>query len=206
MSNIKVQGNVSGTGSLTIAAPNTNTDRTLSLPDESGTLLSSGGPISGTTGTFTGLMDISAAGAGQIKFPATQNASSNGNTLDDYEEGTFTATFVNGTFTYGAQTGNYIKIGKFVFVQVFIGWSAKSGSGQLAITLPFTVSTSRTAGAFGYCAGLGTGAAMLQVAGGNTNVVSIIYMNAGGTSSGVDVSGISGSGELQFTTSYITSS
>lgn len=45
MSNIKVQGNVSGTGSLTIAAPNTNTDRTLTLPDESGTVLTSASPV-----------------------------------------------------------------------------------------------------------------------------------------------------------------
>ena len=45
MSNVKIQGNASGTGSLTIAAPNTNTDRTLTLPDESGTLLSSASPV-----------------------------------------------------------------------------------------------------------------------------------------------------------------
>ena len=45
MANVKIQGNVSGTGSLTIAAPNTNTDRTLTLPDESGTLLSSASPV-----------------------------------------------------------------------------------------------------------------------------------------------------------------
>ena len=40
MSNVKVQGNALGTGTLTIAAPNTNSDRTLTLPDNSGTLLS----------------------------------------------------------------------------------------------------------------------------------------------------------------------
>lgn len=45
MSNVKIQGNVSGTGSLTIAAPNTNTDRTLTLPDESGTVLTSASPV-----------------------------------------------------------------------------------------------------------------------------------------------------------------
>ena len=31
------------------------------------------------------------ASGGQFKFPASQNASTNANTLDDYEEGTFTA-------------------------------------------------------------------------------------------------------------------
>lgn len=54
MSLVKIQGNASGTGILTIAAPNTNTDRTLTLPDATGTVQVSGNPISGTTGTFSG--------------------------------------------------------------------------------------------------------------------------------------------------------
>lgn len=40
MSKITLSGNASGTGTLTIASPNTNTDRTLTLPDNSGVLLS----------------------------------------------------------------------------------------------------------------------------------------------------------------------
>ena len=39
MSNVKIEGNASGTGTLTIAAPNTNTDRTLTLPDGAGEIL-----------------------------------------------------------------------------------------------------------------------------------------------------------------------
>jgi len=42
MSKVAITGNASGTGTLTIAAPNTNTDRTLTLPDEAGTVLTSG--------------------------------------------------------------------------------------------------------------------------------------------------------------------
>lgn len=38
MSKIALSGNASGTGTLTIAAPNTSTDRTLTLPDSSGTM------------------------------------------------------------------------------------------------------------------------------------------------------------------------
>jgi len=45
MSQVKVSGNASGTGVLTIAAPNTNTDYTLTLPAETGTVLTSGGAI-----------------------------------------------------------------------------------------------------------------------------------------------------------------
>ena len=38
MSLVKIQGNASGTGIFTIAAPATNTDRTLTLPDSTGTI------------------------------------------------------------------------------------------------------------------------------------------------------------------------
>jgi len=41
MSKIALTPNASGTGTLTIAAPNTSTDRTLTLPDETGTIISS---------------------------------------------------------------------------------------------------------------------------------------------------------------------
>lgn len=41
MSRVKITGNASGTGILTIEAPNTNTNRTLTLPDEVGTVLTS---------------------------------------------------------------------------------------------------------------------------------------------------------------------
>lgn len=40
MSNIALTGNALGTGTLTIASPNTNIDRTLTLPDNVGTLFS----------------------------------------------------------------------------------------------------------------------------------------------------------------------
>ncbi len=54
MSKIALSGNASGTGTFTIASPNSNTDRTLSLPDASGTVQVSGNPISGTTASFSG--------------------------------------------------------------------------------------------------------------------------------------------------------
>jgi hypothetical protein len=38
MSKVKIQGHASGTGVLTVTAPNTSTDRTITLPDATGTL------------------------------------------------------------------------------------------------------------------------------------------------------------------------
>jgi len=42
MALIKLQGNASGTGSLTVQAPNTNSDLTLGLPASTGTLVTTG--------------------------------------------------------------------------------------------------------------------------------------------------------------------
>ena len=42
MSRVVIKGDASGTGDFTIAAPNSNTDRTLTLPDVTGTVLTSG--------------------------------------------------------------------------------------------------------------------------------------------------------------------
>ena len=39
MSKIKIQGDAGGTGIFTIASPNSNTDRTITLPDDAGTIV-----------------------------------------------------------------------------------------------------------------------------------------------------------------------
>jgi hypothetical protein len=141
----------SGTGITTIVPPATNTNRAITLPDAAGTIQVSGNPISGTTGTFTGLVDISAAGAGQIKFPATQNASANANTLDDYEEGTFTPTITAATGSYTSVTnisGIYTKIGNCVSVAVSFQLSnVGTGTGNAQINgMPFNGLANRYAG------------------------------------------------------------
>jgi hypothetical protein len=53
MSKVKIQGNASGTGVLTVTAPNTSTDRTITLPDTTGTMLdeNSSLPAANLTGT-----------------------------------------------------------------------------------------------------------------------------------------------------------
>ena len=70
MSKIKIQGHSSGTGILTISAPNTSTDRTVTIPDSSGTLLdeNSSVPAANLTGTIA-----------DARFPATLPAKSAAN-------------------------------------------------------------------------------------------------------------------------------
>jgi hypothetical protein len=80
-----------------------------------------------------------ASGSG-ITFPATASASSDANTLDDYEEGTWTptVTFNSGSATV-ASAAAYIKIGKTCFVNGYISFSSVSAATDASITnFPFT--------------------------------------------------------------------
>lgn len=86
----------------------------------------------------TGLFNISGAAAGQIQFPATQNASANANTLDDYREGTFTPVLSFGGasvgITYSTQSGVFTKIGNVVNYALIITLTSKGTStGNMSI-------------------------------------------------------------------------
>jgi hypothetical protein len=85
------------------------------------------------------------SGAG-ITFPATQSASSNANTLDDYEEGTWTPVLqgssTSGTYTYDTVRtgGTYTKIGNTVYIRgvIRVTGTTSAGSGDANIAnLPF---------------------------------------------------------------------
>lgn len=90
----------------------------------------------------TGLVDLSSGTAGQIKFPATQNASADANTLDDYEEGSWTPTVAfsssNGDMAYTVQSGSYTKIGRLVHVRFRVSVTETTASGDITVGgLPF---------------------------------------------------------------------
>jgi hypothetical protein len=93
-----------------------------------------------STGLGVGVVPSAGRGAIQLSagvgFPATQVASSDANTLDDYEEGAWTATLNSGTFT--SQIFRYTKIGNMVtiFFDVIVG----TGGGDRVTNLPFTAS------------------------------------------------------------------
>ena len=149
MSGIIVSGDTSG--SVTLSAPAVAGTVTVTLPSTSGTMAVTGASQSFTnitaTGTIQGASTIgvgnatpAASGAG-ITFPATQSASSDVNTLDDYEEGTWTPILTPATGTITAQTcsGSYVKIGK----QVTLTFQMLLVSGTITMisqmtNLPFT--------------------------------------------------------------------
>lgn len=84
--------------------------------------------------TFTGTTTLT---GGQIAFPGVQVPSAGGNTLDDYEEGSWTPS-VGGTATYTARSGAYIKIGRVVHVWFDLTINAiGTGSTNTISGLPF---------------------------------------------------------------------
>ena len=64
MSKISLEPNASGAGTFTLAAPNSNTNRTLNLPDESGVLFSDGSGVPGSA--VTGQLASSNMPAGSV--------------------------------------------------------------------------------------------------------------------------------------------
>ena len=78
MSKLKVSGNASGTGVITLEAPNTNTDRTITLPDSSDTLVSTAPGTSGNILTSDGTNWTSAAPAAGGADTSLSNLSSTG--------------------------------------------------------------------------------------------------------------------------------
>jgi hypothetical protein len=108
-----------------------------------------------------------------ITFPATQVPSADANTLDDYEEGTWTPFMqANGSpatgVTYTTQAGTYVKIGQFVYVQLMLSWTNKgtaSGVWQIG-GLPFaTPSAGVNAAARAACGACGNTYGSAQVNG-----------------------------------------
>ena len=130
---------------VTLVSPDGLTEKLVTI-DNSGNPLFDGGQLAKAANpTFTGLITT----AGQIKFPATQAASSDPNTLDDYEEGTFTPVAVGtttaGVGTYTGQTGFYTRVGNIVTVLLHLTWTAHTGDGNLTVAgLPFACGTERS--------------------------------------------------------------
>jgi hypothetical protein len=92
--------------------------------------------------TFVLQGGVSSTGVG-IAFPADQTtvgASTNANTLDDYEEGEWTIS-LNGNTTYNNRVGRYVKIGKLVYCTFFIHINTQGTGTQNSFSgLPFTAS------------------------------------------------------------------
>lgn len=178
IANAKVEDNLTASTSVAPSKTAVNTALALKAPLAS--------PSFTGTVTSAGLLDLSGAAAGQIKFPATQNASADANTLDDYEEGTFSMGLafagVSTGITFSANTYHYTKIGDRLYfdgLSSLTNKGAATGSARLN-NLPFTVNGS-SAATIGYVQAITRAAQMMAYASGTTILLDDLAITGGQT-------------------------
>lgn len=172
----------------------------------------------GTGGTNANQFSIGTGGAititaGQLIFPATQNPAAGANTLDDYEEGTFTPTITFGGsavgVTYGIQAGFYTKIGNRVIFSFYVVLTSKgSSTGAVALNgLPFTSAnvSNQYSCTSQYC-GTVTNNGIIQcyVAPNTTQILMEQMTPATGVSATITNTNVANTSNFMFTSSYQT--
>jgi hypothetical protein len=192
---ITVSSPLSGSGASLTSLPAANLTGTVADARIS-TLTAS--KLTGALPAISGASLTGLPAATSVAFPATQVASADANTLDDYEEGTWTPQLTDGTNTNATAAGNnlgqYVKIGKVVFISCTVSTSAiGSLSGQIWCDgLPFTVYSSN----LGFAAMAGSGGGMGLSAGhnmsgnfnGNTTKIAIYVWDVSTGTSGMQAS------------------
>ena len=187
-----ISGNLVVTGTASLGTPLAVTSGGTGVATSTG----SGANVLGTLPSFTttigvGAATASASGSG-ISFPATQSASTDVNTLDDYEEGTWTpvATAPVGTITSYNSAGTYVKIGRNVSLQFSVQiTNAGTGSGALNVAgIPFAATANLCAGGAKEIAVSGTGGTLyygsslsIQTSSGGNPVITNYYWVCGFT-------------------------
>tara|TARA_R100001509_G_scaffold6062_1_gene3580 strand:- start:1302 stop:1778 length:477 start_codon:yes stop_codon:yes gene_type:complete len=114
MSKIKLEPNASGSGTLTISAPNTNTDRTISLTDTTGNIVTTGDSGTVTAPMLNGGQTGSAPSFVARAWLRTNNNSGtpvivdsgNVSSITDNSEGNYTM-----NFTTAMSSTNYCAVG-----------------------------------------------------------------------------------------------
>ena len=138
--------------------------------------------------------------ASKIGFPASQSASADANTLDDYEEGTFSpaADDYDGTMTF--TTAYYTKIGRIVNFSFKMTGDNTSDSSQTSISgFPFAVLHEHPA-SLSYSTGSGTNGAEIPNAMVNTAEILYVYIPDGGALTYT----LFGSGYIRVAGTYMT--
>lgn len=153
-----------------------------------------------SSGVVTTSLNISNAAAGQVVFPATQNASSGANTLDDYQESEWTPALAFGGgstgLTYTSRVGREIKIGKMVHIAFNIVVNdngSSSGAATISgLTHAAETITSMQWSTGGYGEGLNAaGAVSCTIASGGSSI-SLTFADTTGAASLTEVEIVNG--------------
>ena len=148
-----------------------------------------------------------------IKFPSTQVATTDANTLDDYEEGNWTpaisssvSNYTTGSFTHGS----YVKIGKNVFIKGTIQLTSYGTSSGTIFILGAPFANNNVGGwsaniPIGYYSGLSSSVEPMTSI--NANSATMILSYASGTSAAaLTVSQITNNAMITFNGYYVSNS
>jgi len=126
---------ITATGATTLAALNAQAVGKVLISNGTSTLPS-----------YSDVPTVTTISAQGVIFPATQVPSGGANTLDDYEEGTWTPTDASGAaLTFTGVVGFYVKIGQLVIASADLTYPATAdGSNSVIGGLPFTIAATAT--------------------------------------------------------------
>lgn len=155
--------------------------------------------------TATGNINFQSGGG--VNFGATTDASGmTSETLNDYEEGTFTPTIEGtstaGTATYTAQVGRYTKIGRLVSISIRVAYSAGNGTGNLRVAgLPFATGSGNVWTVYAENIAMTAGNSAAASSGSGVSTISIDQLPAGGGAAASVP--YDGAGDIQISGTYI---
>ena len=146
MSKISLEPNASGAGTFTLAAPNSNTNRTLNLPDEAGKLLSTGNDDPAEVFKQSNILGtVSESGGVPTGAIIERDSNANGEYVK-YADGTMICTGIISGSLSGIVSTNLI--GNFTFPASFVTSPAfstklKIGTGDGPFASQFVVGSMR---------------------------------------------------------------
>ena len=160
-------------------------------PTGAGNIVTERMRINGAGTMLVGLTSATSGGgvlevSNGITFPATQVPSSNANTLDDYEEGTWTPADASGAgLTFTSVTARYTKIGNVVYINARLTYPTTADVSQAKISgLPFAPAVGANILFGGNAASINTGnAGQGMVDSASTTMTLVSQANASKTNS-----------------------
>ena len=148
-----------------------------------------------------------------IKFPSTQVATTDANTLDDYEEGNWTpaisssvSNYTTGSFTHGS----YVKIGKNVFIKGTIQLTSYGTSSGTIFILGVPFANNNVGGwsaniPIGYYSGLSSSVEPMTSINANSATMILSYAS-GASAAALTVSQITNNAMITFNGYYVSNS
>tara|TARA_R100000152_G_C6615599_1_gene68002 strand:- start:44 stop:574 length:531 start_codon:yes stop_codon:yes gene_type:complete len=133
------------------------------------------------------------------------------NFFNDYEEGTFTPILTGSTWSYSAQVGYYVKVGKLCYATIKITWTTAANSGNIGVDdLPFTSSSDaniKNCASFGYCSKINLGTNRrppVGIVADGDDAISVFMLNDNAAPDTISNSDVGDDGEFQCSILYKT--